>query len=981
MPLSPADIDTLSRLLDEALELEPAQREAWIDALPPAERALTEPLRVMLAREGTSTRGERFAQLPRMAHDDSVANAGETVGPYRLLREIGRGGMGSVWLAQRADGAYQRQVALKLPRLAWGNGLAERMAREREISALLEHPAIARLYDAGVDERGRPYLAFEYIDGQPIDAWCEAQALGARERLALFLQVVRAVAYAHGRLVVHRDLKPSNVLVTADGHAHLLDFGIAKLLQEAAQGQAELTQELGRILTPQYASPEQVAGEPITVASDVYSLGVLLYELLTGSLPLAPRRTTLGAMEDAILEGSTVLASARARDKALARALRGDLDAILAKAMQRDAQRRYVTAEALAQDIERHLAGETVSAQRASTGYRLRKALRRHWLGASATGAILVAVIGGGTVALVQSHKAERSAERERVVREFVADVFRFNGRLDGADAGRQPTSALALIQGGAGLIEQRFRGQVDMQAELFGVVGSVFSDMGAYQLASDYSARKVEALAALHASRREQASALLALADAQLNDRQYAAAEQRLHRAITLASDEPAIRLDALALLARTQSMQDHLKEAEATAQELEAQAHGGVASPVVQAWTLFIRAAILDGRNHFDQSLPLYRQAIDQALAAQGALSEAAISMRIELADSLAKQFEFKQARETFAAADQALRTLGGAHVIRADYRSAMFAYFLWGYSAMSATAATEQMLASRARLVASAAPLPDWVIPKIDMRVAAIKMEGGKVTAGLHEYEASYGQFLEAIGKDDNPRESILVLASGQLAVGRHEEADRNYREVLRLTNEAGLGSHPYTAWYYKIISLNLRYWGKLDESARFLEAAPRFEPLRTDGGSKDDRAKFIDWERAALQLDLGRPDAATRILEAHRPESADQDAISGYNGTLGEALCRLHQASRGLPLLKKVQKAYDENGSYAYSPDYGNLWAIMGLCLLDAGDRAGARAYAAKARTAFTMQPGVTPYLKAPWHELERKLGVPPSSGVR
>jgi tetratricopeptide (TPR) repeat protein len=504
---------------------------------------------------------------------------------------------------------------------------------------------------------------------------------------------------------------------------------------------------------------------------------------------------------------------------------------------------------------------------------------------------------------------------------------------------------------------------------------------MGAYKLATDYSARKVEALDALHASRREQASALLALADAQFNDRKYADAEQHLRRAIELASDEPAVRLDALVLLARTQILAEHLKEGEATAQELEAQSKGGAASPAARAWAVFIRGAILESHNQLDQALPLYRQAIEQALAAQGPLSEAAISMRIELADSLAKQFAFKQARELYAAADQSLRALGGAHEIRADYQSAMQAYFLWGYSAISATEATAQMLASRARLVASAAPLPDWLIPKIDMRVAAIKLESGEVTAGLRDYEASYRDFLKGIGENESAMESLLLLASGQLAVGRHEEADRNYREVLRLRNEAGLGSHPYTAWYYKIVSLNLRYWGKLDESARFLDAAPPFEPLRTDGGSKDDRAKLLDWERAALQLDLGHPDAAVRILEAHRPEGADQDAISGYNGTLGEALCRLHQASRGLPLLRKVQATYDANGSYAYSPDYGNLWAIMGICMLDAGDRAGARAYAAKARAVFTAQPGVTPYLKAPWHELEHKLGVPPSPGVR
>jgi serine/threonine-protein kinase len=364
----------------------------------------------MLANDDKLAADPRFAQLPRMSQHEEVANQGEVVGPYRLLHEIGRGGMGSVWLAERSDGSFKRQVALKLPRLAWGAGLAERMAREREIGALLEHPAIGRMYDAGLDERGRPYLAFEYIDGQPIDAWCESQALSLRQRLTLFLQVIKAVAYAHGRLVVHRDLKPSNVLVTLDGQAHLLDFGIAKLLQDATQADANLTQEQGRVLTPHYASPEQIAGEPITVASDVYSLGVLLYELLTGVLPVAPRRETVAAIEEAILQGDIVLASTRVKDKATARALRGELDAILTKAMQRDPQRRYATADALAHDIERYLHGKTVSARPDSVAYRVRKAFKRHWVIVSAVTAVLLAVLSGSAVALLQAQRAERSA-------------------------------------------------------------------------------------------------------------------------------------------------------------------------------------------------------------------------------------------------------------------------------------------------------------------------------------------------------------------------------------------------------------------------------------------------------------------------------------------------------------------------------------------------------------------------------------------
>jgi serine/threonine-protein kinase len=264
--------------------------------------------------------------------------------------------------------------------------------------------------------------------------------------------VARAVAYAHGRLVVHRDLKPSNVLVTADGQARLLDFGIAKLLHEAGAG-SDLTQEQGRVLTPQYASPEQFEGATITVASDVYSLGVLLYELLTGRHPYATQRKSVAAMEEAILEGEPPLASDKASDKTTARQLRGELDAILAKALRRDPARRYATADAFANDVERHLGGERVLAQPDSLAYRIRKTLQRHRAAFAATGAIAMAVLSGTAISIVQAKRANDAAERARVVKEFVVDVFRVNERGQTGNRELRQLPAELLLERGARLI------------------------------------------------------------------------------------------------------------------------------------------------------------------------------------------------------------------------------------------------------------------------------------------------------------------------------------------------------------------------------------------------------------------------------------------------------------------------------------------------------------------------------------------------
>src|SRR6185295_9751376 len=298
------DVDgwgTLSRLLDQALELPAPQVDSWLDSLAPEFDALKPQLKRMLSRHASVETGEFLNKLPKVdlqpedATPPRTEQPGDVIGPYRLERELGSGGMGVVWLAIRTDGLIKRPVALKLPHGAWKRaGLAERMAREREILASLAHPNIAHLYDAGVTAAGQPYLAIEYVEGTRVDVYCRERALGVRARLELFVQVAGAVAYAHGKLVVHRDLKPANILVSGDGQVRLLDFGLAKLLEDGVTRETRVTEMAGRALTPDYASPEQILGEPLTTASDVYSLGVVLYELLCEQRPYRLTRDSRG---------------------------------------------------------------------------------------------------------------------------------------------------------------------------------------------------------------------------------------------------------------------------------------------------------------------------------------------------------------------------------------------------------------------------------------------------------------------------------------------------------------------------------------------------------------------------------------------------------------------------------------------------------------------------------------------------------------
>ena len=495
------DWQRVSPLLDELLELDDAGRAARLAQVRAVDPALATGVEKLLAQESLVDE-EGFLEGTALAADEPTL-AGRTLGAYTIDRPLGAGGMGSVWLAHRSDGRYEAAVAVKLLNLALlGRGGAARFAREGELLARLAHPHIARLLDAGVAEGGQPYLVLEYVDGVPIDRWCDEHRLGVEARVRLVLDVLDAVAHAHSNLVLHRDLKPSNILVAGDGQVKLLDFGIAKLLGgiETTSAPTELTQVGGRAFTPDYAAPEQVQGGAVTTATDVYALGVLLYVLLAGVHPTArPGEAAVDRLRSVIETDPRPLSEAAADEDAaqndaaaargetpprLGRVLRGDLDNICAKALKKAPDERYATAAALADDLRRYLTDQPVSARPDAFTYRTAKFIRRNRLAVGAALVVFATLVAGviGTTwqaieagrqrsaALVQRDRAQLLLGRNEAISDFVGLMFG-----EALPAG-QAKVVQDMLERSEPLIDTEFADQPAQQAEVLRVLASYYT-------------------------------------------------------------------------------------------------------------------------------------------------------------------------------------------------------------------------------------------------------------------------------------------------------------------------------------------------------------------------------------------------------------------------------------------------------------------------------------------------------------------------
>jgi serine/threonine-protein kinase len=578
-------------IFDHAIDLDGDERKGYVDEACGEEPGLRDEVWALLEADGAA--GSDLAAVVSSASAAALCEDSgdqrERIGPYRVSGVLGRGGMGVVLRAVRDDETYRQDVAIKLiPRHLGGPDARRRFLQERQILAELDHPAIARLLDGGTTEDGLPYLVMEYVDGEPIDAYCRRAGLGLEQRLELVAQVADAVAHAHSRLIVHRDLKPANLLITSDGRPKLLDFGIAKIVDDEGQ---QLTRADAAPMTPEYASPEQIEGDPVTALSDVYSLGVLLYELLTGASPYgAASRSSPAQLARAISETQPTRPSVAARRAAggedrenpggppfEARQLEGDLDAIIETALRKEPARRYASAERLAADLRAYLDGRPVSAMADSWAYRANKWVRRSPVTAGLAVMALLAVVVGLGATTLQARRAEREAERahaeaERANREAAAadQVSQFLERLFAASTpsaakGRDVT-ARELLDAGVERVDTELADQPEVRARLLHAMGTAYMHIGVFEQSEELLTRAL--------AERETSGAPLdvaathgALADLLVEVQRPAEAEPHIGSAIRLyeAGGETRLLVEALGKLGLVLNRQMNLEGAEA--------------------------------------------------------------------------------------------------------------------------------------------------------------------------------------------------------------------------------------------------------------------------------------------------------------------------------------------------------------------------------------------------------------------------------
>jgi hypothetical protein len=799
-------------LLREALDLPANDRAAWLTRVCAGDTSLHETLSRLLefdARDGLAIDGSLDELVAETLPTGETTHAGERVGPYQLVRKLGEGGMGSVWLAERVEGGFKQQVALKLIRLGMDSvAVLAQFQRERELLAQINHPDIARLLDGGLDVRGRPWFAMEYVEGIGLHEWIERTHADTRTRVDVFLRLCRAVAYAHQRLIVHRDLKPSNVLMRPDGTPCLLDFGIAKLVAADAANEVATEQ---RFLTRAYAAPEQLSGGALTTATDVFALGVVLFELLTGL-----RYSTLRRDDDTVTRPSVIVqrTADTSTQRATAVQLRGDLDAIVLRSLAAEPQRRYTGAEALADDVQRFLAGRPVGARPDSLLYRIGKFARRNRLATAALVAAALAMVVGTGVSLWQAQRAEHMASRAERSKEFLVGLLEDANPFDDHPGRKAPPDR--LLDNAIARIERDFTDAPEVQIEMRQRIQLTLVRIGDPRRALVLAQRNVDAARAFYGAESPETGS--ALANVGLDQEQ---------------SGEPAAALvaytDAERLLrnAPPQFVRDHISSMTGLAKLANAAGN--------QADALRLHEEVLREREKIDGA-----ESPDVAMDLMNLAADAFYAER------------YADAEKTALRAHAMLVKLAGAGHARLIYVDNMLglAQAHAGHASEGVATLTTVLAQARATLKADA-PMLGTVLGSL-----------GSARNLDHDAEGALAALIESrriLDLNKYPTRGRVTLRLGMLQLSEHRpEALATLEESLVELKEGGANAG-FLACAQAAYGVALAHSGKPVEGERLARAA--HDELRAGKDVGSSRMGEVDLLLAEL---LQRPDQADEAL---------------------------------------------------------------------------------------------------------------------
>ena len=849
----------VEELVDQVLDLEPESRADALDQLRQDVPSLAGDVEELLA--AMEPDGDRlleapvFREMPELAAgaaEDAVRDrSGTLLGAYRLLRVLGRGGMGVVYLAERADEEFEKRVAIKLMPRGLESDEAERRFRlERQVLARLEHPHIAGLLDGGVTNEGYPYLVMELVEGEPIDVWCDERGFDLEDRLQLFLDVCDAVQLAHQNLVIHRDLKPANILVTDDGAAKLLDFGVAKLVEEDAKA-PDLT--LYQPRTTAYASPEQLQNLPVSTASDVYSLGVVLFRLLTGVLPRDAGTTRTSATEESTASAHrpVPLCSQSAKSASSenpvpwARQLAGDLDNILAKALAERPGERYGSVQELADDLRRHLAGEPVTAREATPGYRLRKFVSRHRLGFFASMAAVLALTAALIAAMWQANRARAEADRAQRVAALMSGLF--------TDADPwAPTSGDVtvpdLLDRGVERVRQELSDDKDLQADLLEVLGKAYNGLGNTQsgipLLEEVFRERRESLGEEHPltmnSRRDLGVALLTAGrkDEAVPLIEQAATYAEQHLGPT--DPEFIDYLFALGLLHKAQA--DYAAQEEVFRRIVGLLRQRSDETSSTLALALGELSVALDHHGRNPESLEVQREALEIAELTMGAAHPYSATIRNNMALRLNEAGQRDQAEALLRQTLELFEGRPGIHERELIAPLSNLGALLMGNGDF---AAARPVIERAAQISRRTSPPENYTRIGAEINLASLEREDGNLRQAEAMFRQALARFEVQLGPEHQGTARVRALLGGTLAwMGRGDEAERLLR--LALTGQRAPDRDPMGI-DQTLLSLGrvLLDQGRLDEAEPLLQQA-----LEVRRGSFPDET----WQVAEVQLEL-------------------------------------------------------------------------------------------------------------------------------